>query len=284
VAIMTLDYRVPPEDLAAYVTVFYSFRSDAVVFEDVERAARAQLRFRLTPGRGFYRFPDGTVQEAPAAHFLGATSGAVRARAEGPLLIFGMGLTPCGWAAMMGGDASLLLDRVVDAEAAIGPAVPDVVAQLAAAEGVAAMAAVAEPLVRALVAGGDGGALGLMHAVDSWLSDGVSPEVEELVAATGLSRRQLERRCNALYGAPPKVLARKYRAMRAAVALAQGQAAFETFVAEAFYDQSHLIREFKRFVGLTPRQLRADPSLLGRLTADGHLKLEGQVPAVVSRT
>jgi AraC-like DNA-binding protein len=281
---VTLDYLVPADDLGVFVTVFYCFWSDAPLFEDLERAARAQLRFRLTPGRGHYYFPDGTVQEAPAAHFLGATSGAVRARAEGPLRVFGMGLTPCGWAAMMGGDASLLLDRVVDAEAAIGPGLAEVVAGLAAADGVAAMAGVAEPLVRALVAGGDGGAKGLMHAVDAWLSDGVSPEVEALVAATGLSRRQLERRCNALYGAPPKVLARKYRALRAAVALAAGEGAFEAFVAEAFYDQSHLIREFKRFVGLTPRQLRADPTLLQRLTADGHLALEGQVPPVVSRT
>jgi AraC-like DNA-binding protein len=266
-AALSLEHQVPPEDLANYVTAFYHFSSRVSLFEEVERASRAQLRFRLGGGTANYYFPDGTVQEAPAAHFLGATSGAVRVRAHGPFRVFGMGLTPCGWAAMLGRDASLLLDRVIDAEAAIGPEAAELLARLAQADAVAAMAAIVEPLLRTLVSGGDGGARGLMHAVDAWLAAGASPEVATLAAATGMSRRQLERRCNALYGAPPKVLARKYRALRAAAALAAGEEAFEAFVAEAFYDQSHMIREFKRFVGLTPRQLRADRALLSQISA-----------------
>ena len=66
-----------------------------------------------------------------------------------------------------------------------------------------------------------------MRAVDAWLADNPSPVLDELVATTGLSRRQVERRCNALYGAPPKLLARKYRALRAAVALVQDGASVD---------------------------------------------------------
>ena len=37
-------------------------------------------------------------------------------------------------------------------------------------------------------------------------------------------------------------------------------------IERGFYDQSHLIREIKQFTGLTPRQIRAEPPLLSRLT------------------
>ncbi|KAJ8137471.1 hypothetical protein OY671_009316, partial [Metschnikowia pulcherrima] len=81
-----------------------------------------------------------------------------------------------------------------------------------------------------------------------------------------LSRRQIERKCNISYGAPPKVLARKYRASRAAVAMRGGEEGVADAIDRGFYDQSHMIREVKHFTGLTPRQIRADPGSLSQLT------------------
>ena len=92
------------------------------------------------------------------------------------------------------------------------------------------------------------------HILYAWLAASDSPDLDDLVGATGISRRQVERKCNALYGAPPKLLARKYRALRAAVALASGDASLDEVIDRGFYDQSHLIREVKHFTGLTPRQ------------------------------
>src|SRR3546814_8806389 len=51
------------------------------------------------------------------------------------------------------------------------------------------------------------------------------------------------------------MLARKYRAVRAASALARGEGLDSAQLGDAFYDQSHLIREIKRFAGATPGQL-----------------------------
>ena len=64
--------------------------------------------------------------------------------------------------------------------------------------------------------------LEVARAIEAWLVASPAPAVEDLVAATGLSRRQVERRTKALYGVPPKLLSRKYRALRAAVTLAEG--------------------------------------------------------------
>ena len=101
---------------------------------------------------------------------------------------------------------------------------------------------------------------------DAWLADERSPRVDVLQDATGLSARQVARLCNRYYGAPPKYLARKYRALRSALILARDNVDWADLCDDTFYDQSHFIREFKHFIGLTPNQLRDDASLVIRLT------------------
>ncbi|WP_374944604.1 helix-turn-helix domain-containing protein [Sphingomonas sp.] len=275
---VSLDYVVPSAALAPYVTLFYLFRADIPEFDDVERADHAQLRFRLSGGTSDYRFADGRCVSATPNHFVGATSSAVRTRADGPLRVFGMGLTPAGWEALTGIDAASALNRIVDAADRLGLVAADIAVALDACTTAEEMAAVAEPRLAALIGAGHAATLRFVRAVDAWLVDGPSPEIDALAAATGLSRRQVERRCNALYGAPPKLLARKYRALRAAVALADGHDPHD-----GFYDQSHMIREIKQFTGLTPRRMR-DPGVLAKLTIAQRRALEGQVAPIISDT
>jgi methylphosphotriester-DNA--protein-cysteine methyltransferase len=92
--------------------------------------------------------------------------------------------------------------------------------------------------------------------------------------------RQLERMAKRYYGLPPKTLARKYRALRAASALARGEDLDDAGLGDSFYDQSHLIREVKRFAGLTPKQIRT--SVLQSGVARGRKKLKGKVGPLVS--
>ena len=280
-----LDYAVPAPDVSDYVTLFYDFSADVPVFADVERADHAQLRFRLSPGRATYRFPDGTEQDSPAFHVIGPTSGAMGVRAEGPVAVFGMGVTAAGWAAMIGADASTLLNRVIDATGLFGAArMHGVAAALRRAPGITARAAVGEALVRDLVKDHGKRATGFVRQIDAWLAATPSPDMPSLIAATGLSRRQIERKCNALYGAPPKLLARKYRALRAAVAMVASEESVGDAVDRGFYDQSHMIREIKHFTGLTPGQICAEPSILARLTITQRTALEGQVGPLISGT
>ena len=279
-----LDYRVPSADLRPYVTLFYHFHADVAVFDDVERADHAQWRFRLSDGAARYRFADGSDQAAAACHVVGPTSAAFRTIATGPVEVIGMGLQPAGWAALLGVDASMLLDRAIDAAAlADGAEAAAGVAQaLRAARDTDAKVALAETVVRCALAARGSGALSFARAVDAWLANRPSPDVGALVTMAGLSRRQVERRTKALYGVPPKTLARKYRALRAAVLLAEGTPVEEAL--GGFYDQSHLIRELKQFTGLTPRQLRDAPTLLSQLTMRQRRALEGQVHQIISDT
>jgi AraC-like DNA-binding protein len=279
-----LNYQVPPEDLQPFVTLFYHFRADIPFFEDDERADHAQLRFRLDGNSGDYRFQDGSIQPSLPVHVIGPTSGVMRTRGEGPIEVLGMGLQPAGWAALLGIDASAMLNRVLDGTSVFGARATTAFAAMRAAEGTAGKVAVAEAFVRGVIGEGVSDSLDFARRIDAWLADSPSPDVEELVVAAGLSRRQVERRCKAIYGAPPKLLARKYRALRAAVSLASGEAALDALIAEGFYDQSHLIRELKQFTGLTPRQLRDQPGQLARLTMDARRALGGQVHKIISDT
>lgn len=279
-----LEFVVAPPCVADHVSLFYHFHAPGPVFEDTERAQIAQLRFRLSPGCATYRFADGSAQEAAPNHLMGPTSAASYVRAEGDVRVFGMGITPAGWAAMVGIDASSLVNRLLDANALFGDHLEVAACALRAAPDTATMVEIGRRLVHNLVRVSGSSAVDFMRSVDAWLAASPSPDVDDLASATGLSRRQIERRCNALYGAPPKLLARKYRALKAAVALVSGGAAIEDLLDCGFYDQSHLIREIKQFTGLTPGQMRADPNPLAKLTIDHRAALGDKVGPLISGT
>jgi len=261
-----LNHAAPEADLVQYISHFYLFEADGPAFEGIERADRAQLRFRLNAISAEYRFPDGSVQEARGVHVVGPTTGAVKVRANGPVRTFGAGITPHGWSALIGAGASTMVNRVFHADELFAGAFDGTIERLAVETDVDAMAGIAGKVIGGLINHEHCGSHDFVRAVDAWLIGSGSPSLGDLARQTRLSRRQVERKCNALYGAPPKMLARKYRALRAAVALGSGTASLDDVIDRGFYDQSHLIREIKHFTGLTPRQISNDPPLLARLS------------------
>src|SRR3546814_8649572 len=74
----------------------------------------------LSGGIATYRMPDGSIQDAAPIHIIGPTTGAMKVSVEGPVHAFGCGITPTGWAALLGVDASGMINRVVDAHDVFG--------------------------------------------------------------------------------------------------------------------------------------------------------------------
>lgn len=103
-------------------------------------------------------------------------------------------------------------------------------------------------------------------AVDRIAASGGRVSIEDLAAYTGFTRRHLANLFRQQVGLTPKSLARVHR-FRDALALlnrAGGQVPWEQLAETCgYYDQSHLINEFRRFTGLTPAELatraRPDP-------------------------
>jgi AraC-like DNA-binding protein len=279
---ISLDYAAPDTALKDYLSVYYLFRADVPHFADNERADLAQFRFLLS-GRGSYRFADGHFQSGPLVQIVGPTTAPTHVEIDGPVEVFGVGILPAGWGAMVPMDASSVVNRVIDATELFGRELLAVADRLRAAETLDEKVAIAQPVFRELIGRGLEQPRWFTRTVDAWLAESPNPEVDDLVARTGLSRRQVERYCKRLYGAPPKLLARKYRALKAAVVLARGQASTAELLDHGFYDQSHCIREIKRFTGITPTRITGDLPELTRLTL-GRSNFAGQVTPLVSDT
>jgi len=206
------------------------------------------------------------VQRAPAIQILGPTTGPTGVRVEGPIHMFGVGLLAAGWGTLLDFEASLLVNRVIDATELFGPGLRKTADALRGAATIDEKVVIASALANELIGRGRSAAFDFTRLVDDWLESSSSPDVDDLVAIAGLSRRQVERRCNAYYGSPPKLLARKYRALKAAISLAKGEAITDDLLNEGFYDQSHFIREIKAFTGVTPKHIQKDLPTLASLT------------------
>lgn len=263
---LSLEYFAPAPPLRDLVSTYYLLRCRAPRISDLLSAELPQLRFVLTGG-GTMNFGNGDLP-FPRAAMTGPTLRSARFDAYGPLTVFGMGVLPAGWAALFGLSADELADDLADLCDVVGPIAGHAWERLANAPDGAAMAQVADAMLLLLCGRAKAPPLWFTRAADAWLTSSRDPHVDDLVHATGMSARQVERMARRVYGAPPKMLARKYRTLQAAAQLARHpELGWEVAAGDAFYDQPHFIREFKQFVGVTPTQFTA-----GRTT--GKLALE----------
>ena len=278
---MTLDYMPPPADLASYVSAFYLFQSDEGGLDDLERASVAQFRLTLA-GEGDLLIEGMAPQAYPQVSIVGPRLLPSRVLARGKqITVFGGGLLPSAWAALTRLDASQFANRVVPAEQIVGPGVQAYAEQMAQLTDLGSMVDFTVATARAHFATLDVRRGTFISSLNQWLESGLDPDIKDLALAVGLSRRQAERLAKRYFGAPPKYLARMYRALRAANAIANSDQDWHDFLSDAFYDQSHFIREIKFFTGLTPSAIRSHQSRLTQL-AFGRQQLAGAVSPLVS--
>jgi AraC-like DNA-binding protein len=102
------------------------------------------------------------------------------------------------------------------------------------------------------------------HNVHAILASGGQISPDELAQRAGLTARQLQRRFQVSVGVSPKFLCRIIR-FRAIFDRLQSRAPWPSIALDCgFFDQSHLIRDFKQFAGQSPRAFLAAQSEFGR--------------------
>lgn len=270
---VSLRYFAPAEPLRGLISSYYLFEVDAARMTDLLRAELAQIRFILN-GRLVSRFSGGQPIECPRAMLSGPTSGPVVFDVHGPLTVVGVGLMPAGWATLIGCDADDLADAVAPLDGLLGPMVSRTFEQLSNSGCPRAVARVLDSLFLKLAERARDTPSWFTDATDAWLTGSASPQVDDLIEATGVSARQVERLARRYYGASPKLLARKYRTLQAAVRMGTGEApTWMDAAGEAFYDQPHFIREFKQFVGMTPHRFAIDSAPVLRMTIERRRQL-----------
>lgn len=276
-----MRYSPPPPELREYISSLYELTQDVATYDETERSDRPQLRIMLS-GSGDYVFPSGHRDPATRTIILGPTSGTVRGVGTGPMHVVGAGLLPPAWVAMMGKRADEAIDHAIDAEELFGAQASRLFEAVRDTSCTEERFRLISSFVADAASKADPAQIAFTHVVDAWLTSSPDPQIEALVDAAGVSARQLERLTRRYYGLPPKTLARKYRALKAATLIARGEDIDANGIADSFYDQSHLIRELKRFAGLTPQQIKRRESYLMAEIAAGRGALRGQVGPLVS--
>lgn len=104
----------------------------------------------------------------------------------------------------------------------------------------------------------------VQHNVHAILASGGQVSPDRLARSAGLTARQLERRFQVAVGVSPKFLCRIVR-FRAIFDCLQSSTPWSSIALDCgFFDQSHLIRDFKQFAGQSPTAFLAAQSEFGR--------------------
>lgn len=261
-----LDYLPVPTQMSAYITTLYHYRCEERDIRDVQPAAIGHLAI-FPYGEGEMQFRDGTADPSHAVNLLTPFSVAAPFTVNGPFHAIGAVLTPLGWASLTGLDASKHGNRLYRAADWLGEEVEQLGVSLCEAyrDGVKSGPDCANAICDFI--GNNLKPVKARHAnlikiVNDWLSQELDPPLERLFERANYSERQVQRLVERYFGLPPQSLLRKYRALRAAglLSLPMLTPEFEAKVGEAFYDQSHMIREIRLFAGRTPARLTDEES------------------------
>ncbi|MEL7187937.1 MAG: helix-turn-helix domain-containing protein [Pseudomonadota bacterium] len=278
-SLITIDYIAPPAAVSDYITTLYHFRCDEDVIRDIQPSSVGHLSL-FPRGKGEMYFREGHVDTNHPVALLTPLANAAPFFVDGPMHVIGAALTPLGWAALTGLHAGKYGNRMVDAVKILGEdigvlgetlisdylagAMSGRDAALAVGEYIGRTAKPVNPRHKELI-----------RVVNNWLGSSFNPDVADLMARAAYSERQVQRLVERYFGLPPKDIARKYRALRAAALLSFPTLTpdYEAALGDAFFDQSHMIREINRFVGRTPTRLGNDDSpFLNEMIAPRNLR------------
>lgn len=271
-----LDIVAPPAGVAALVNTFYVIETLEARVEEVVPAYSAQLVMMIR-GRLIIERPGDAPVERGRVAINAPQLGAAPCVLEGPALLVGASLTQIGWQALANLPADRVHDRLLPAET-IFPARQ--IASLRAAADKCDTGRLAAEDLCARIAGllvaprftlrPDH--VAVVEAIMRWLGSGFDPALDALYGSVDISPRQLQRLCRRFFGVPPAQVLKRFRAIRAAMVLANPAmpVALRDELLASFFDQSHLNRDIRRYTGRTPTQLRAKSLSSGLLDPSGH--------------
>lgn len=250
---MVLEYHMPRADLRDHVRAYYYFATENHAVQPIY-AEMGNIRVVLSGG-GVLHTPDGGKQHIASAFLLGPTLGAYLMEAEAGTRIFGVGVRPKGWISLCGISAEEATDRVIDLTSFAGGLARSSIDEMRNARSIAEMATAADRFFIQLIARRAQRRIAAYpEAMAQWLLNPHDLDLDELVSMMDVSRRQTDRIAKLYFGASPKFLQRKYRALRAADRIRAGETGWLSAAGGGYYDQSHFIKEFKAFIGVTPKQ------------------------------
>jgi AraC-like DNA-binding protein len=177
-------------------------------------------------------------------------------RLQGRSHVFGVKFTPGGFRAFLNASVSSLADRTVPIRKVFGSEIEALETVLTTSENEEVSIAAANGFFSARVPPVDESASLASALVNRVLSEPDIRTVDDLSARSGLGKRSLQRLFNEYVGVSPKWVIRRYRLhellerVHAGAEPDYAQLALEL----GYYDQAHLINDFRSMVGYSPTQ------------------------------
>jgi AraC-like DNA-binding protein len=255
-------FHQPPLAMRPYFTTFY--------ITEIDGGADGLVTDQLHPEWANLRIIEGALpasqirQEPPvtgmSAIVTGPTSTTVRFTI-GTSRIWGIGLLPLGWAKFVAAPANAFADRLCDpriepaftpmralVETLFGPA-PDEAGELARIT--RHFEALADRQVP------DQARINVAHQA---LVDPDVASVADMAQRACLPTHTLERLCRRYFGFPPSLLLRRQRFMRSlSQYMLDPSLTWIGAIDSHYHDQAQFVREFHRFMGMSPRAYAAMP-------------------------
>jgi len=235
--------RLPAPDVAAFVAHYWSVSWDLRGHDPHVAETLPHPNIHLV-----FLENEVAVQGVPRSKFT--------VTLEGRSSVFGVKFRPGGFRPFYGAAVSKLAGERVAARAFFGDEVLGLAEVLLGSAEDEEKLHAANVFLRARLPEPDASILQVSDLVEQILRDPSICTVDELAARTGLQKRSLQRLFSQYVGASPKWVIRRYRLHEALERLhAGGCVECADLAAElGYFDQAHLINDFKSIVGLTPAQ------------------------------
>lgn len=265
-----------PDDLAHLINTFFAISTRSSRIDETMPAYSAQLLIYLE-GEGELKSQDGSAMKSETVNFTAPLLNAMPFTIKGPAKILGASFTPLGWQCLSDLPADEVNNCTVSADRLLSR---DEIAQLERlATGVPQGANTMDAVFAAM---GDTlrerkNSLNRDHekfvaTVTAWLSNSLNPSLDALYDNVSVSQRSAQRLCRRYFGVSPSRLVKRFRAIRAAMLLANPDLSEEVRdeIVSVYFDQAHLIRDIRRYTGRTPGGLKEESFLQDTLDPDAH--------------
>jgi len=254
----------PTPALARFVECFWTLENDGstTVAQPERLLPDGCVELILNFGERFREHKDDGEEERQPQHLLvGQMTRPILIAPTGSVQLLGIRFHPGGTFPFFGIPMQELTNRVTDLEALSGEFQNDLVRYGDKTLFLSKIAAVEKLLVERVRSSRNDSRL--VSLVTKLVQNGGQISVDQLATDAGLSSRQLERRFLSEVGIGPKLLSRILRFQQIFRAVDRHDEGWAAVAAECgYYDQAHLIRDFREFARQTPALLFENSSAL----------------------
>ena len=267
-------FALPTPALRPLITTYYRVVAPGPLI-DYLHPEWGNIRFTTTGNWQLSRA--GCTDPSPDRHGLfGPSDRTATVTTDGQAAMLGVGLTSLGWNQLLGVPANLHANRMGPLSQVYGDAADDLWHRLCALPWSDVPAALDEFFLARAAAAAP--ADPIIEAVQAALIDGNIDTAHDFATSLGLNERTMARLCLRVFGFAPKRLLRRQRFLRTLADIGDRlDQPLAALLDGGYFDQPHFNREFRAYMGMTPRAYVQSPRQLMRRAAIERMRTAGAV-------